>query len=171
MTPNRLFSGLAGLLLIGLWAYGQWATAPRPPHRRPPGTPSPGGRRVLKTDAQWRTQLTDDQYDVLQCNQTEWPGSSDLLTEHRPGTYACAGCRAVLFSAETKFESRTGWPSFYAPARPDAVYTEPDGRRTEVRCAVCDGHLGHVFADGPAPTGLRYCLNGTALLFRPQNSQ
>ena len=171
MTPNRLFSGLAGLLLIGLWAYGQWGTPPRPPRHRPPGIAAPGGRRVLKTEAQWQDQLTNSQYNTLRCNDTDWPGSHALLHEKRPGTYACAGCLSALFSAKTKFESHTGWPSFYAPARPDAVYTEPDGRRTEIRCAVCDGHLGHVFADGPAPTGLRYCLNGTALLFRPQNSQ
>lgn len=96
---------------------------------------------------------------------TEWPNSSPLNREHGSGTFACVGCHNPLFSSQTKFESGTGWPSFYAPIVPNAVYTEPDGNRTEVRCSVCDAHLGHVFNDGPDPTGLRYCMNGVALAF------
>lgn len=96
---------------------------------------------------------------------TEWPNSSPLNHEHQSGTYACVGCQNPLFSSQTKFESGTGWPSFYAPIVPNAVYTEPDGSRTEVRCSVCDAHLGHLFNDGPDPTGLRYCMNGVALEF------
>ena len=98
---------------------------------------------------------------------TEWPNSSPLNHEHGTGSYVCASCRNPLFSSNTKFESHTGWPSFYAPVVSNAVYTEPDGNRTEVRCAVCDAHLGHVFTDGPAPTGLRYCMNGVAMTFTP----
>ena len=98
---------------------------------------------------------------------TEWPNSSPLTQEHRPGIYICAGCRNPLFSSQAKFESGTGWPSFSSPIAPNAVYTEPDGNRTEVRCSVCDAHLGHVFNDGPEPTGLRYCMNGVAMEFTP----
>lgn len=166
MNSNRLFLLVAICLGIGLWGYGRYVAKPRPPHRRPAGATSPGNRRIEKTDDEWRAALTRAQYNVMRGSDTEWPGSSPLLHEHRPGTFICVGCRNPLFSSATKFESNTGWPSFYAPLVPNAVYTEPDGNRTEVRCAVCDAHLGHVFADGPAPTGLRYCLNGVALAFR-----
>ncbi len=165
MNSNRLFLLLALGLSLAVWAYGRYVATPRPPHQRPPGATSPGGRRVAKSDADWQTFLTRAQYNVMRGRETEWPGSSPLLHEHRSGMYACVGCRNPLFRSETKFESNTGWPSFYAPLVPNAVYTEPDGNRTEVRCAVCDAHLGHVFTDGPAPTGLRYCLNGVALEF------
>lgn len=167
MNANRLFLLIALGLALGLWGYGRYVARPRPPHQRPPGATSPGNRRVEKSDADWQTVLTRAQYAVMHGRDTEWPGSSPLLHEHRPGTYACAGCRNPLFSSETKFESNTGWPSFYAPLVPNAMYSEPDGNRTEVRCAVCDAHLGHVFADGPEPTGLRYCINGVALQFAP----
>ena len=169
MNANRLFLLLALGSAIGLWAYGRYITAPRPPHQRPPSVTSPGNRRVEKSDDDWRTYLTRAQYNVMRNSDTEWPGSSALLHENQPGTFVCMGCRNPLFSSESKFESNTGWPSFYAPVVPNAVYTEPneirDGNRTEVRCAVCDAHLGHVFPDGPAPTGLRYCINGMALAF------
>lgn len=166
MNANRLFLLLAFCLGGGLWLYGRYVAKPRPVHRRPPGATSPGNRRVDKTDADWQNTLTRAQYKVMRGSDTEWPGSSPLLHEHRSGTFVCAGCQNPLFPSETKFESNTGWPSFYAPVVPNAIYTEPDGNRTEVRCAVCDAHLGHVFADGPDPTGLRYCMNGVALLFR-----
>lgn len=165
MNANRLFLLLALGLGIGLWAYGRYVTKPRPSHRRPPAVTSPGNRRVEKTEADWRTDLTRAQYKVMREGDTEWPGSSALLREYRSGTFACAGCRNPLFSSATKFESNTGWPSFYAPIVPNAIYTEPDGNRTEVRCSVCDAHLGHVFTDGPIPTGLRYCMNGGAMVF------
>ena len=165
MNVNSLFLWLALALGLGVWAYGRYAAQPRPPHKRPAGATSPGNRRVEKTDADWEASLTRAQYSVMRGRSTEWPGSSPLLHEHRPGTFVCAGCRNPLFTSSTKFESGTGWPSFFKPAVDNAVYTEPDGGRTEVRCSVCDAHLGHVFTDGPAPTGLRYCMNGTALQF------
>ena len=125
---------------------------------------------IEKTDAEWRAQLTPQQYDILRRQGTERPGSSPLLKEHRKGIFACAGCDLPLFSSETKFESGTGWPSFYQPL-PDAIATTSDRSmfmvRTEVHCKRCEGHLGHVFEDGPKPTGLRYCMNGVALTFKP----
>ena len=120
------------------------------------------------SDADWRKRLTPAQYNVLRNHGTERPGSSPLLREHRKGTFVCAGCALPLFSSAAKFESGTGWPSFYEPL-PDAVETKADRSffmtRTEVHCRRCLGHLGHVFDDGPKPTGLRYCMNGVALKF------
>ncbi|MGN6658381.1 MAG: peptide-methionine (R)-S-oxide reductase MsrB [Achromobacter mucicolens] len=122
------------------------------------------------TDAQWRERLTREQYQVLRRDGTERPYSSPLNDEHRKGTFACAGCALPLFSSDTKFESGTGWPSFYAPLQ-GAVETKTDRsffmKRVEVHCARCIGHLGHVFDDGPKPTGLRYCMNGVSLKFEP----
>lgn len=122
------------------------------------------------SDAEWRKRLTPEQYDILRKHGTEPPGSSPLLREHRKGIFACAGCDLPLFSSATKFESGTGWPSFYEPL-PNAVATTTDRSffmtRTEVHCRRCLGHLGHVFNDGPPPTGLRYCMDGLALKFEP----
>jgi peptide-methionine (R)-S-oxide reductase len=122
------------------------------------------------TDADWRKRLTPAQYNVLRNHGTERPGSSPLNHEKRKGTFACAACDLPLFSSDTKFESGTGWPSFYQPL-PNAVGTKSDRSffmtRTEVHCARCVGHLGHVFDDGPPPTGLRYCMNGVSLKFEP----
>ncbi|GAB2581865.1 peptide-methionine (R)-S-oxide reductase MsrB [Spirosoma areae] len=165
MQQNTLFLLIAILLIGGLWFYGSYVATPKPPHHRPAGATSPGGWRVEKTDAEWKEILTRSQYHITRESGTEWPNSSDLTHEHRQGTYACVACHNPLFSWATKFDSRTGWPSFYAPVVPNALYTERDGNRTEVRCSVCDAHLGHVFTDGPAPTGLRYCMNGGALGF------
>ena len=167
MKQTYVFLLIALLLAGGLWLYGTYFAAPRPPHRRPVGATSPGGQRVEKTDAEWHQLLTRSQYNITRESGTEWPNSSALTHEHQRGLYACVCCHNPLFPSETKFDSHTGWPSFYAPIVANALYTEPDGNRTEVRCSVCDAHLGHVFNDGPEPTGLRYCMNGVAMEFTP----
>ncbi|BFM38136.1 peptide-methionine (R)-S-oxide reductase MsrB [Synechocystis sp. LKSZ1] len=128
---------------------------------------------VTKTDAEWQAILTPEQYKVLRKHGTERAGTSPLDKQYGPGTYRCAGCDQPLFSSETKFNSGTGWPSFYAPLE-NAVATSVDRAffmtRTEVHCDRCGGHLGHVFDDGPAPTGKRYCMNGVALKFTPKQA-
>ena len=130
----------------------------------------PGGRRVVKTNAEWKKILTADQYAVLRDHGTERAGSSPLNDNHERGTFLCAACRNPLFSSDAKFDSGTGWPSFYAPIVKNAVKEDRDVSygmaRTEVLCNVCGGHLGHVFDDGPKPTGLRYCMNGVAMTFQ-----
>src|SRR5215472_16617866 len=126
--------------------------------------------RVEKTDADWKRELTPEQYRVLRRHGTERPGTSPLNAEKRKGVYHCAGCGVELFDSTTKYESGSGWPSFYAP-KTDAIETSLDRSmlmpRTEVHCAKCGGHLGHVFPDGPDPTGQRYCMNGAAVAFEP----
>ena len=125
---------------------------------------------VTHADDEWKKLLTPDQYAVLRKAATERPGTSALLHEKHSGTFVCAGCDLPIFSSTTKFESGTGWPSFWQPL-PNAVITKSDltlgMSRTEVLCRRCGGHLGHVFEDGPKPTGLRYCMNGVALKFKP----
>ena len=127
--------------------------------------------KITKTDIDWRDELTPEQYHVLREKGTERAFSGEYWNEHRPGMYRCAACGSELFEADTKFESGTGWPSFYQPVAPDAVDEEQDRSffmsRTEVECASCGGHLGHVFPDGPRPTGLRYCINSAALKLEP----
>ena len=127
-----------------------------------------GTFEVTKSDEEWRRLLKPAAYNVLRHQSTERPYTSPLNNEHRKGTFACAGCDLPLFSSDTKFESGTGWPSFYKPL-PGAIETSTDHvmivARTEVHCRRCGGHLGHVFEDGPPPTGLRYCMNGVALRF------
>jgi peptide-methionine (R)-S-oxide reductase len=126
---------------------------------------------VTRTDAEWRALLTPEQYAIMRQHGTEAPGSCALLAEKRAGTFLCAGCDQPLFVSKEKFESGTGWPSFTDPVA-DSVETEDDRSygmvRTEVRCSRCGSHLGHVFPDGPPPTGLRYCINGVAMKFEPQ---
>ena len=163
MTDRRtmIFAGLGALTVIPF--VQRFAAAP--------ALAAPAFKfQYTLTDAQWRMKLSGLSYDVLRHEATERPFSSPLNDEHRAGTFACKGCALPLFSAKTKFESGTGWPSFYAPL-PNAVGTTSDRtlmmERIEVHCRRCGGHLGHVFDDGPKPTGLRYCMNGAAMTFQP----
>lgn len=157
MNRRQLLGGaLTGAVGLALW-------------RLDPGRAEAAYPYAL-TDAQWRKKLSPWAYKVLRQSATEYPGSSPLNDEHRAGTFTCAGCAQRLFSSRTKFDSGTGWPSFYAPL-PRAIGTTRDFAlgypRSAVHCARCGGHLGHVFDDGPKPTGLRYCMNGVAMVFVP----
>jgi peptide-methionine (R)-S-oxide reductase len=130
--------------------------------------------KVHKTEAEWKAQLTPEQFRVARKHGTERAFSHPLHAEKRAGVYRCVCCGAELFHSDAKFDSGTGWPSFHSPASKDAVSEHDDRswfmRRTEVRCAACDAHLGHVFPDGPKPTGLRYCMNGVAMTFDPDKA-
>jgi peptide-methionine (R)-S-oxide reductase len=155
---RRHLLGAAGVTVVGLVVAGLPAAA------------KPAHFQVSLSDAEWRRRLGPQRYAILREADTERPFSSPLDEEHRKGLYSCAGCALPLFPSSTKFDSGTGWPSFWAPLR-NAVVTRSDRSlmmdRTEVLCRRCGGHLGHVFDDGPRPTGLRYCMNGLALKFRP----
>jgi peptide-methionine (R)-S-oxide reductase len=128
--------------------------------------------KVEKSEAEWRKELTPEQYQVLRRKGTERAFTGQYWDNHEPGVYRCAGCGTELFRADEKFDSGSGWPSFYAPADGESVETEADRSygmvRTEVKCSDCGGHLGHVFDDGPQPTGLRYCINSCSLEFEPE---
>jgi peptide-methionine (R)-S-oxide reductase len=133
--------------------------------------PAASADRIVKTDAEWRSELSPEAYKVTRQHGTERAGTSPLNHEKRTGMFQCVCCGADVFASDTKFESGTGWPSFFAPASAEAIGESPDNswfmRRTEVHCARCEAHLGHVFPDGPKPTGQRYCINGVALKFKP----
>jgi peptide-methionine (R)-S-oxide reductase len=136
--------------------------------------PANSRQKIVKSDAEWRRELTPEQYQVTRQHGTERAFTGPYWDEKRAGTYSCVCCGAPLFASDTKFDSGTGWPSFWAPIAPDAVDAHEDRslfmRRTEIRCAGCDAHLGHVFPDGPKPTRQRYCMNGTALTFAPRDA-
>jgi peptide-methionine (R)-S-oxide reductase len=160
MTRREILLGTAGT--VAMFSLLKWGSA---------SDAAPATKfEIEKSDEEWRRLLTSAQYDVLRKHGTERPFTSPLDKEKRKGTFACAGCDLPLFSSDTKFDSRTGWPSFWQPL-PDAIGTSTDRSflmtRTEVHCRRCGGHLGHVFEDGPKPTGLRYCMNGVALKFTP----
>lgn len=163
VLPNRRnvlkLGGGIGIAVAALLAAMPWRARP---------AAAEAAFKVTRTDTEWKKLLTPQQYAVLRSNGTERSYSSPLNDEHRMGTFSCAGCQLALFSSATKFDSRTGWPSFWAPLD-GAVGTGTDStffmKRTSVHCAQCGGHLGHVFDDGPRPTGLRYCMNGVAMTF------
>jgi peptide-methionine (R)-S-oxide reductase len=157
---TALYAAAAGLAVWGVGRLARPSAVKAAPHPY----------EVTHTDEEWRKLLTPAQYNVLRQEGTERPFTSPLLNEHRDGTFSCAGCDLPLFSSKTKFESGTGWPSFWTPL--DKAVDEAEDRtfgmvRTAVSCHRCGGHLGHVFPDGPKPTGLRYCMNGVALKFAP----
>ena len=162
VQDRRTFLALAGVGAAGVALFG---------FRGGSDAEAAGPYPVRMTDDQWRQKLGPDAFNILRRGGTEPPYSSPLNNEHRAGIFACKGCDQHLYSSKTKFDSHTGWPSFWAPL-PHAVQTSSDHSllmaRTEVHCARCGGHLGHVFDDGPPPTGKRYCMDGVAMEFHPQ---
>jgi peptide-methionine (R)-S-oxide reductase len=162
MTRRRFFAwvgGVSGAIAVFRWFFSSTDTPA-----------ADGSFEIARSEAEWRKVLSSEQFGVLRQHGTERPWSSPLNKEHGRGIFACAGCELPLFSSDTKFESGTGWPSFWAPIE-GAVGTSTDTsffmQRTEVHCRRCGGHLGHLFDDGPKPTGLRYCINGISLKFIP----
>ncbi len=162
MTRRHFFARIGGL--SGLAAGSRWAFSPTDARA------AAGSFEITRPEAEWRALLSPEQFHVLRQHGTERPWTSPLNKEYGRGTYVCAGCELPLFSSEAKFDSGTGWPSFWAPIE-GAIGTSVDTsffmKRTEVHCRRCGGHLGHLFDDGPKPTGLRYCINGVSLKFLP----
>jgi peptide-methionine (R)-S-oxide reductase len=184
ISSSLALGGVALLSRLPSWANGNGfglrgeagvePEGPQPsPQPKGEGTKSKGIKKVIKTDAEWKSQLTPEQYNVLRHEGTEYAFSSPLNDIHDKGTFECAGCGLPVFSSAQKFDSGTGWPSFWAPIKKENVIEDSDKTlgmtRTKVSCAQCEGHLGHVFDDGPRPTGLRYCMNGVALKFVKQS--
>jgi len=172
MTTRRQFLSIAAVT-TGLAPLVAWLTGPQSAINAAPAAAGQKRFPVERSDSEWRATLTRDQYDVLRRHATEPAFTSPLNNEKRRGTFVCAGCGHPLYSSDTKYESGTGWPSFWKPLD-GAIGTSVDRSwlmvRTEVHCAQCGGHLGHVFPDGPRPTGQRYCMNGDAMRFIPAAS-
>jgi peptide-methionine (R)-S-oxide reductase len=163
-----------GWLVRELWQQNRFNDAMAEPNsQEKPSQEKPMTTQITKTDAEWQAQLDGEQYRVLRKHGTERAGTSPLDKQYSPGTYYCAGCEQALFASDTKFNSGTGWPSFYLPLE-GAIATTTDKSlfmtRVEVHCSRCEGHLGHVFNDGPKPTGLRYCMNGVSMRFEPKSA-
>lgn len=167
MKRRNLLMGGTAIAVLGAAGFG-WQT-----RNQGVATAAEGDFEISLTEAEWRDRLTEEEFSILREHNTERAYTSDLNDEKRPGTYTCAGCDLPLYDAATKYDSGTGWPSFYEPLN-NAIGTMEDNTlfatRTEVHCRRCGGHLGHVFDDGPQPTGLRYCMNGIALDFVPETA-